>query len=143
MKHTMKLIALLLLLVSVFSLVSCSSYSKVEKNFKDAGYEVVDVSDDTKVKSITAELEKGEIKFTMHLFKKSDAALFGTDAYAAVIEFASDAEFDKAFGEDGSATLKGLITDAQKSDYVNGTCVLIPLSVTNLSEQKKIFKGEK
>lgn len=142
MKHMIKVVALLLVLVSVFSLVSCSSYSRVEKNFKNAGYEVVDTSDDSSVKSITAELEKGEIKFTMHLFKKSGAGLLGADVYAAVIEFASDAEFDKAFGEDGSATLKGLITDAQKSDYVNGTCVLIPLSITNLSEQKKIFKGE-
>jgi hypothetical protein len=56
-----------------------------------------------------------------------------------ILEFKSDKELAKAFAEDGSETLKGMIKDAQNSEYVRDNCVLIALTITQQDEMKEIF----
>jgi hypothetical protein len=52
-----------------------------------------------------------------------------------VLEFESDDDLTKAIAEDGSETLKGLLKDVQKSEYVNGNCLLVTIDPT----AKEIF----
>ena len=56
---------------------------------------------------------------------------------AIVWEFSSSSDLMAAIEE--SETLKGLIKDAQNSDYVNGNCVLTTIN----PEAVEIFKGTK
>ena len=66
---------------------------------------------------------------------------FGVGGYVLILEFASTGDIDKIFGEDGSETIKGIIKDAQKSDYVNGNCVLAPLTLAYAEEALELFKN--
>ena len=140
MKTTLiRLLALSLLLCMMLTLVSCSSYNKILKNFEDAGYVELtgeEGDDAATAKTIKAELEKGELACTVHFLKKENGL-----KYAIILEFTSDKELAKAFEENGSATLKGLIEDAQNSPYVNGNCILIPsLGDAVSSERTDLFK---
>jgi len=145
MKHTLiRLLTLSLLLCMMLSLVSCSSYNKILKDFEEAGYAEIDTEegdDATTAKAIKAELEEGELTCTVHILKKGEGL---STKYAIILEFTSDEELAKAFAEDGSATLKGVIEDAQDSPYVNGNCILIP-SVGDLvsSERTDLFAKSK
>lgn len=142
MKQTViRLFAVALLLCMMLTLVSCSSYSKILKNFEDAGYVELSTEegdDAATAKTIKAELEKGELACTVHILRKGEGLLA---KYAVILEFTSDKELAKAFAEDGSETLKGVIKDAQDSPYVNGNCILIP-SVGDLAstERTDLFK---
>ena len=142
MKTTLiRLLTMSLLLCMMLTLVSCSSYNKILKNFEDAGYVELSTEegdDAATAKTIKAELEKGELACTVHILKKGDGF---TAKYAVILEFTSDKELAKAFEENGSATLKGIITDAQNSPYVNGNCILIPgpADLVN-SERTDLFK---
>ena len=137
MKNARRLLCLALVFVTLFTLVACSTFGSVKKNFEENGYTYVELDeDDSTVKTLTAELEEGEISCTVHMFSKDGSIL---PAIALVLEFGSDKELQKAFAEDGSETLKGLIKDAQDSEYVNGNCVLFPLSILNADEMKEIF----
>lgn len=145
MKSGKKLIAVALLLTLVFVLASCSTFGGIKKNFIDAGYTYVeskdDSEDDAKTASlVVAELEEGDITCTIHVFKKQSGEILGIgiNKYAFVLEFSSEKAVQKAFAEDGSATLKGLIKDAQNSKYVNGNCILIP-SILDNDEKTEIF----
>ena len=143
MKTCKRIFAACLVVSLVFLLASCGTFSKIKKNFTDAGYTYVENShdDDAKTaKTIAAQLEEGEISCTLHIFKKELVSVGSATTYkwAFVLEFKSDAELQKAFEENGSATLKGLITDAQNSDYVNGNCILLP-SILDNSEKVEIF----
>lgn len=137
MKKTRKILCLALVLVSLFALVSCSTFNSVKSNFEKNGYTYVELDKDNAiVKSITAELEEGEITCTMHLFSKNGELI---PKLALVLEFTSDKELQKAITEDGSETLKGFLKDVQESDYVNGNCLLFPLSITEADSMKEIF----
>ncbi|MBS6447270.1 MAG: hypothetical protein KH382_06740 [Clostridiales bacterium] len=143
MKTCKRIFAACLVVSLVFLLASCGTFSKIKKNFTDAGYTYVESSDDDDAKTantIAAQLEEGEISCTLHIFKKELVSVGSATTYkwAFVLEFKSDAELQKAFEENGSATLKGLITDAQNSDYVNGNCILLP-SILDNSEKVEIF----
>ena len=143
MKTCKRIFAACLVVSLVFVLASCGTLSKIKKNFTDAGYTYVESSDDDDAKTantIAAQLEEGEISCTLHIFKKELVSVGSATTYkwAFVLEFKSDAELQKAFEENGSATLKGLITDAQNSDYVNGNCILLP-SILDNSEKVEIF----
>ena len=59
--------------------------------------------------------------------------------YVIILEFDSTKEMDEKIKD--SEYLKGLIKDAQKSDYVSGTCVL--LFYTPLGGGDKVFKSTK
>lgn len=142
MKKMTKWLALALVAVMLLTtLVSCgSSFGKIKKNFEDAGYTYVTDSDDDTAKTITAELEDGNLDCTVHFFKTEvKVVLVDVPVYAMVLEFKSDKELAKAFEENGSETLKGLIKDAQESEYVRDNCVLIALTLTQQDEMKEIF----
>ena len=125
--------------LTVASVKSCGLI-KEEANFEKNGYVYVEDADsEGTTKKITAELEEGEISCTAHLFKTD--GLFGVDVYALVLEFSSDKDMQEALSE--SETLKGFVKDAQDSDFVNGNCMLVPISLTKAEEMIKIFKGEK
>lgn len=129
-KNTLKVLALTLvsvMLLMVFA--SCSAYGKIEKNFTDAGYELVS-DDNSTANTIKAELEEGEVGVTVHIFKKSDSIL----NYAIVLEFSSEGDVEKSLEK--SATLKGFVEDVQKSDLVRDNCVLIPIGIdaANMTE---------
>lgn len=129
-KNTFKVLALTLvsvMLLMVFA--SCSAYGKIEKNFTDAGYELVS-DDNSTANTIKAELEEGEVGVTVHIFKKSDSIL----NYAIVLEFSSEGDVEKSLEK--SATLKGFVEDVQKSDLVRDNCVLIPIGIdaANMTE---------
>ncbi len=139
MKTMTKLMALALVTVMLLTcLVSCgSTFNKIKKNFESAGYTYVTDGEDDTAKTITTELEKGNIDCTVHFFRTEGA--FGASVYAIVLEFKSDKELKKAFEENGSATLKGLVKDAQESEYVRDNCVLVALTLTKQAEMKEIF----
>ena len=129
------LVAVMLLL----TLVACGSvFGKVKKNFEDAGYTYVSEDEDgnSTAKAIAGEQEGGEFNCTFHFFKKDGLLL---DKYCMILEFESDKELQKAMEEDGSATLKGLISDIQESNLVRDNCVLIPLSLTEYNDMIEIF----
>lgn len=141
MKKMTKLLAIALVAIMLLTtLVSCgSAFGKIKKNFEDAGYtyQSEDANGDSTAKTITAELEEGNLDCTVHVFKGEGA--FGIPVYAMVLEFKSDKELAKAFSEEGSETLKGMIKDAQNSEYVRDNCVLIALTITQQDEMKGIF----
>ncbi len=137
MKNMKRVLLVVLAVVSIFTLVSCSSFGKIKKAFVDAGYEYVDVKDNESANTIAASYENSEVSCTLHLFKGN--SVIGTDAYALVLEFKSNEEAQKQLSENN--TLSGFFKDAQKSDLVNGNCVLIPLSVLKLDDMVKVFKN--
>ena len=146
MKKMTRILAFALLAVMVLSLVACSSFGSIKKNFEKAGYTYIENADsedgDAAVaRTITAELEEGDVSCTAHLFKTTTTLMVvEVPVYALVLEFATDEDMTKALSE--SETLKGMLKDAQDSDYVNGNCVLVPLSITKFQEMITIFKGE-
>lgn len=149
MKNAVKVIAMVLILsMAAVMLVSCSSFGSIKSNFKKNGYEYVEMKDDAtddeakEANTIVASLEKGDVSCTAHLFKTTTKVLTAdVPVYALVLEFKSDKELEEALAD--SETLKGMFKDAQKSDLVNGNCLLIPLSLTKYDEMVKIFKGTK
>ena len=133
MKKMTKYLALAMVAVMLLmTLVSCgSSFGKIKKNFEKEGYTYVseDSEGNSTAKAITAEMEKGNLDCTVHFFKtKKEGMLLDYSLYCMVLEFSSDKELAKALEEEGSETLKGLIKDAQESEYVRDNCVLIPLA---------------
>lgn len=142
MKKMTKLLAVALVAIMLLTtLVSCgSAFGKIKKNFEEAGYTYVskDADGNSTAQTITAELEEGNLNCTVHVFK-GDKGFLGADVYAMVLEFKSDKELAKAFSEEGSETLKGMIKDAQNSEYVRDNCVLIALTITQQDEMKEIF----
>ncbi|MDY3845665.1 MAG: hypothetical protein SOZ62_01985 [Eubacteriales bacterium] len=152
MKNIVKITAMLLILsMAAVMLVSCSTFGSIKSNFEKNGYEYVEIKDDAsedeakQANTIVASLEKGEISCTAHLFKtktnvNASVIEIVVPSYAMVLEFKSDKELDEALAD--NETIKGIIKDAQKSDVVNGNCLLIPLSVAKYDEMVKIFKGK-
>ena len=141
MKKFVRVLAVALVAVMVLSFVACSStFGGIKSNFEKHGYTYVEDADsESTSKTITAELEQGDISCTPHLFKTD--GFLGVDVYALVLEFGSDKDMQAAMEE--SATIQGLIKDAQESQLVNGNCLLIPISLTKADDMIKIFNGEK
>ncbi|MBO5653712.1 MAG: hypothetical protein J6S44_05815 [Clostridia bacterium] len=141
MKTMTRILAFALLAVMVLSLVACSSYGAIVKNFKNAGYVEVNLNDadDSTAKKLTAEMEEGNLSCSIHLLqlKENDWLSYN----AIILEFASDEALTEAL--DDNATLKGLITDAQKTKLVRGNCILIPLSLIKGDEMIKLFNEGK
>ena len=129
-------LALAMIVVLVLSLASCSVYGTIEKNFTEAGYEVVDTSDaeGNNALSFIGDLnEEGEVSCTVHILKKSL-----TD-YAIILEFGADA--------DAQAKLDELLTDADmanisavddESKLLRGNCVLIPFTLNIFNAQAAV-----
>ena len=146
MKNTIKIVALMLvLIVSIACLVSCSTYGSIKKAFEKEGYTLQNADNEPTGEVKT---DDGVIKYTIHTFQKesekSDSivgSIIGGIAQGAstavVWEFSSDKDLEKAIAE--SETLKGIIKDSQDSEYVNGNCVLTTIN----PEAVEIFKGTK
>ena len=82
----------------VLSLVACSSFGGIKANFEKNGYTYVEDADsENTTKTITAELEEGNISCTAHLFKTD--GFLGVDVYALVLEFGSDKDMQEALSE--------------------------------------------
>ena len=137
MKNIKRLLVIVLAVISVFTLVSCSSFGKIKSAFLAADYEYVDVSENSSAKTIAASYEESEVSCTVHLFKTK--SLIGTDVYAVILEFKSNKEATNALSENN--TLTGFIKDMQSTELVNGNCVLIPLSLTKADEMITTFKN--
>ncbi len=141
MKKFTRLLALSLLIVMAVSmLVSCgSTYGKIEKNLGEINYLPVEEANETAKKianELAVEDEDGnKTTVTAHVFKK-DAGIL--PSYAIVLEFTSEADIEAAIAE--SETLKGLVKDSQKSDYINGNCLLVPLTLTDSDALIEAFK---
>lgn len=120
------------LLVFLFTfLVGCNSFNGIKKNFENAGYTYSEEVNTT-IKSLLTEFEKEDVVVTPHVFTKSLNI-------AVVLEFKSTKEMNQQIEE--SETLKGLLKDFQKSDFVKGNCVLIPFGI-NQDEIIKVFQGK-
>ncbi len=143
MKKTLSLaLAMLMLCTAVLALASCnmfSTYSAIEKRFTDAEWEVVDTTGDDgeNVLDFVADLDgDGEVKCEAHILKKN------VFTYVIVLEFGADADaqarLDELLTEDDVSML---IKADEKSDYINGNCVLIPFTVTAADEAKELFQG--
>ena len=138
MKNTLKITALALVLVTVLCLlVSCgSTFGGIKANFEKHNYELKS-SEPGKI-----EYDGKVLNYTVHTFqKKSDGGILGSIgsalSTAVVWEFSSNADLNAALEQ--NETLKGLLKDAQQSDFVNGNCVLLTLLNTDAI---KLFKGE-
>lgn len=130
MKKYFRIGSLFLLVFLATFLVGCNSFNGIKKNFEDAGYTYSeDVN--TTIKSLLTEFEKEDVVVTPHVFTKS----FNI---AVVLEFKSTKEMNQQIEE--SETLKGLLKDLQKSDFVKGNCVLIPIGI-NQEDMVKVFQG--
>lgn len=156
MKRSIKLIAVFLLATMLLSLASCgSTFGAIKRNFEKNGYEyIADEEGNSIFDAISAEFEEGDVSATFHVFKAKENegekdnssigsmiggvidSLVNKVDYLGVIEFASDKELKEALSE--SETLKGLVADAQDSEYVNGNCILIP-GLINVEEKIEIF----
>jgi len=138
MKKFTKILALTLVVaMCVVMLVSCSSYGGIKRAFEDAGYTLQNPDNEP---TQTIKTDKGDITVTVHTFQKEGEGLLGSIteglSTATVWEFSSNADLEEALESD---TLKGIIKDAQKSDVVNGNCVLTTIN----PEAIEIFKGTK
>lgn len=140
MKKFTKMLALALLAVVVLSLVSCSAYGTIEKNLEAIGYVEVEGEDGT-AKTITQELEEGNLSCTVHLLAEEGA--FGVQKKVLVLEFSSDKELTEAI--EASGTLSGFIKDAQQSQIVRDNCVLLvlPSAILDTSEIINAFNEGK
>ncbi len=146
MKKTVRLVSLALVTVmALLALVSCSSFGTVKSRFEKAGYTYVETEADKEkaenFNKVVASFDDKEVKVTAHLFETKDAIIGAVSVYALVLEFESNEALTKELSE--SETLKGFVKDAQKSDYIEGNCLLVPLSLTKAEDMIKTFKGEK
>ncbi len=145
MKKSVRLVSLVLVTVmALLALVSCSSFGTVKSRFEAAGYTYVEAEADKNkadgFASVAASIDDKEVKVTSHLFETKDGITGLLSVYALVLEFESNEALTEELA--GNETLKGFVKDAQKSDYIEGNCLLIPLSVTKAEEMTKVFKGK-
>lgn len=132
MKKLIKVLAVALVgALAVLSLAACgsSTYGKIKSAFEKEGYKE---SEDFKsiMAPIEKQLEDADLSVTIHILGKDITKV------AMILEFKSSKELDKQLSD--NETLKGMIKDAQKSNLVNGNCLLIP---TLSSEIMDIFKN--
>ncbi|MBP5308613.1 MAG: hypothetical protein J6Z34_05730 [Clostridia bacterium] len=141
-----QIVAVMLIAFAALSLVGCSNYKSVKKAFEKEGYtEVEEVNDYQNSFYSYIDEEKEEelgIKIFVHVFTKKGDILSTVADAVIILEFDCNEKKMREYIED-SDTLKGFIKDAQKSEYVNGTCIFIPNTTTAITGGSKaldIFK---
>ena len=146
MKKTLRIVSLMLVLVmSVMLLASCSTYGSIKKDFENAGYTLQNADNE---KTGEIETEDGVITYTIHTFQKeseNDGGILGgiiggiTEAAstAVVWEFSSDKDLAKAMAE--NEDMMNALEDAQESELVNGNCFLMTIN----PEAVEIFNQSK
>lgn len=128
-----KFFMVVLFSLSVFVLGGCSKINSIQKQFEEEGYTSSEQVSSLYEQAIS-ELEEEDILVKPHLFTK-DLKM------AIVFEFRSTKELNEAL--ENNETLQGFVLDMQKTDYVNGNCVLIPIALTSdaINEIIDIFQG--
>ena len=135
-KLAMLFSSLALVLVMIATLCACSTYGKVKRAYEKEGW----TEDSSLVESQQALLttalgEDYKDVCTVHALKKGDSLLAPV---VIILEFDSTKEMNEEIEK--SDYLKTKLKDAQKSDYVSGTCILLFHSTP---EGKEIFKSTK
>ena len=124
-------------LVLLFTLTACgaSSFPKIKDSFEEAGWTYSQELADAYKDAAESDEEGEEVVVTVHAFKKD------LINFAVVFEFKSTKEMDEAI--ENSATLKGALEDAQKSELVNKNCFLLPIGISiDIDEIIDIFQGK-
>ena len=137
-KLTMLFSSLALVLVMIATLCACSTYGSVKRAYEKEGWsenENISTSQEKMVTDVLGEDYKDTCK--IHVIQKDDS-LLGLN-FVIILEFNSTKEMDEEIKD--NATLKGMIQDAQKSDRVSGTCIL--LFFTPAGGGDTIFKSTK
>ena len=127
--------AILLALIAALAitlLCGCSSYSKIRRAYEAEGYTESENVESYQAQIVEALGEDFESVCSVHLMADGLKV-------ALILEFSSTQEMEDAIND--SESLKGLISDIQKSDYVSGNCVL--LFYTPLTDAADIFKSTK
>ena len=116
--------------VMIFSACSGSKFAAIKSSYEEAGYTESESLKEYQSQIEAAMDEEYEKSCTVHLFTKANGLL--DMGVAIIFEFTTTKAMEDAVN--GSETLKGLLKDLdnagilddlQKSDYVNGNCVLI------------------
>lgn len=126
-----KFLSIIALVFLSLLLVGCSKFNSIKKGFEKAGYEYHEISHKD-IDALMEEFEDNDIFVIPHLFTKG----FN---YPVVLEFETTKEMNEQI--ENSETLKGFLKDLQKSDYVRGNCILIPLGI-NQEEMVNAFQGK-
>ncbi len=129
MKKFLSLTVAAVMLISVMlTFTACSAYGGIEKNFLNAGFEVVDTTDEDgeNVLDITASLKDGEVSCTVHVLKHG-TLLKGNLMYAVIAEYSGDKEAMEALDDYLDGELASVLEDLDTSKIVNGNCLLIPI----------------
>ncbi len=112
--------ALALVFVGLLALTSCGNkWAPIQKAFEKEGFVLSSTVEQLAAsveKELKADDESKEIAFTVHAMNKSLSIV-------VILEFKSTKDLQTACED--SETLKGIVKDSQKSDYVNGKCVLL------------------
>lgn len=149
MKKSLKVLSLVLVLVmAVLSLTSCSKYNALKSAFEKEGYEE-NTDLESMSQSIKEEMEKDDLAVNLHLLTKK-----GTLSSALIVEFKSTEDMKKAY--DDSATIRGFIEDVSSNEdakefqkaledtgYAKGNCLVLPLTLTRAKEIRDIVKSVK
>ena len=138
MKKLLSVTIAAVLLVSVLlTLTACgSAYPRIEKSFVNAGFTVVDTSDEDgkNYLSFLATLEEGEISCTVHVLKKG-SLLKNNLQFAVIAEYGADQDATAALDKYMDGGLASTLKDLDASKIVNGNCLLIPVNANlNLLE---------
>ncbi len=142
-KKSLLLTCLVLAMTMLMVLCGCSTYGKIEKAFINDGYTVSEKTETYQKQLLEALNAKSEEDAkaicTIHLLVKTENGTIVNLPTAAtfIFEFSSTDEMNEKIND--SETLKGLIKDAQNSDYVNGNCIAFP--VLNSNAVLEIFKN--
>ena len=130
-------IAAVLLVSVLLTLTACgSAYPRIEKSFVNAGFTVVDTSDEEgkNYLSFLATLEEGEISCTVHVLKKG-SLLKNNLQFAVIAEYGADQDATAALDKYMDGGLASTLKDLDASKIVNGNCLLIPVNANlNLLE---------
>lgn len=124
----------LLALTLVALLCGCSTYGSVKSAFEKKDYKEAE-SVETYQTQIKEYLGESSENCSVHLFTKGL-----TDGIAIICEFNTTDEIDQTVKD--NKALQDVIKDIQKSDYVNGTCILLPIPVLTIGTPVvEIFKN--
>lgn len=143
MKKFSKILAVLLTVCLTITLAACSSYGKIEKAFKNAGYSVVE-SDKTESWETSGE----EYGVTAHyLEKKETLSTFGViilefKATDDMLEFYENNEMvrDLLTGISQNEDAKDFYNGLVETGFANGNCMVFPASVSSLVALPKILE---
>ncbi|MBR1971594.1 MAG: hypothetical protein IKA18_03370 [Clostridia bacterium] len=138
MKKSIKVLAIVVALIMLFSLVACEKYPAVSAAFEKAGYTQRTNSISAAVVNSALEAyykDKGEDEVKAKVYSWSKGGLLTSDQ-GFVIEFTNAKEM-KEFYEQSSNTLKGLVQDITDAGLMNGNCLLLTTSEAMIEVFKK------